>query len=144
MARVVAVCTSDKKGQKKQDVGEGRVREGSGIRDDAHASTESHRQVSLLALASIEKMQAMGADVGPGAFAENLTIEGMQLYTLPLGTRFAVGEDVILEMTQIGKECHDRCAIFKQVGTCVMPLEGVFTRVIKGGMVKAGDGIKII
>ncbi len=144
MARVVAVCTSDKKGQKKQDVGEGRFKEGYGIIDDAHASTESHRQVSLLALASIEKMQAMGADVGPGAFAENLTIEGMQLYTLPLGTRFAVGEDVILEMTQIGKECHDRCAIFKQVGTCVMPLEGVFTRVIKGGMVKAGDGIKII
>ena len=144
MASVVAVCTSDKKGQKKQVVGQGRFKEGYGIIDDAHANAESHCQVSLLALASIEKMQAMGADVGPGAFAENLTIEGMQLHTLPLGTRFAIGEDVILEMTQIGKECHDRCAIFKQVGTCVMPTEGVFTRVIKGGVVKAGDGIKII
>ena len=144
MARVVAVCTSDKKGQKKQQVGEGSFRENFGITGDAHADAESHRQVSLLALASIEKMQAIGADVGPGAFAENLTVEGMQLYTLPLGTRFAIGEKVILELTQIGKECHDRCAIFKQVGTCVMPLEGVFTRVIKGGVVKAGDEVKLV
>ena len=144
MARVVAVCTSDKKGQKKQQVGEGSFRENYGITGDAHADAESHRQVSLLALASIEKMQAIGADVGPGAFAENLTVEGMQLYTLPLGTRFAIGEKVILELTQIGKECHDRCAIFKQVGTCVMPLEGVFTRVIKGGVVKAGDEVKLV
>ena len=82
--------------------------------------------------------------MGPGAFAKNLTIEGMQLYTLPLGTRFAIGEDVILEMTQIGKVCHDHCAIFKQVGTCIMPLEGIFTQVIKGGVVKSGDGIRII
>ena len=144
MASVVAVCTSDKKGQKKQQVGEASLRENFGITSDAHADAKSHRQVSLLALASIEKMQAMGADVGPGAFAENLTVEGMQLYTLPLGTRFVIGESVILELTQVGKECHDRCAIFKQVGTCVMPLEGVFTRVIKGGVVKAGDEVKLV
>ncbi|MFC1865723.1 MOSC domain-containing protein [Chloroflexota bacterium] len=144
MARVVAVCTSDKKGQKKQQVDEGSFRENFGITGDAHADAESHRQVSLLALASIEKMIAMGADVGPGAFAENLTVDGMRLYTLPLGTRFAIGESVILELTQIGKECHDRCEIFKQVGTCVMPLEGVFTRVMKGGVVKAGDEVKVV
>ena len=144
MARVVAVCTSEKKGQKKQDVGEGIFKKGYGIIEDAHASAESHRQVSLLALTSIEKMRAKGADVGPGAFAENLTIEGMQIHTLPLGTHFAIGEDVILEMTQIGKVCHDHCAIFKQVGTCIMPLEGIFKQVIKGGVVKSGDGIRII
>ncbi len=144
MARVVAVCISDAKGQKKRDVGRGILKKSYGILGDAHADAGSHRQVSLLALDSIEKMQGLGADVGPGAFAENLTIEGMQLHTLPLGTRFAIGDNAVLEMTQIGKECHDRCAIFKQVGTCVMPLEGVFTRVIKGGVVKVGDNVRII
>ncbi len=143
MAKIVAVCVSDKKGQKKKDVGQGDFREGYGIIGDAHADAKSHRQVSLLAIASIEKMQNMGADVGPGAFAENLTVEGLEVHTLPLGTRFAIGESVILEMTQIGKKCHDRCAIFKQVGTCVMPLEGVFTKVIKGGAVKVGDELKL-
>ena len=86
----------------------------------------------------------MGAKVGPGAFAENLTVEGIEPFKLPVGTRFGIGGDIVLEMTQIGKECHDHCAIFKQVGTCVMPVEGVFTRVIKGGVVKVGDEIRLI
>ena len=98
----------------------------------------------MLSLSSIEKMRGLGIEVGPGDFAENLTIEGLDLFTLPIGTRFNVGQDIILEMTQICKECHDRCAIFKQVGTCVMPVEGIFVRVIKGGAVKSGDELKVI
>ncbi len=144
MARIVAVCSSEKKGQRKKAIEEGILRKEYGLVGDAHADSSWHRQVSMLALASIEKIRALGADVGPGDFAENLTIEGMELFTLPIGTRFSVGEDIILEMTQIGKECHDRCAIFKQVGTCVMPIEGIFTRVIKGGRVRSGDELKVI
>jgi len=111
---------------------------------DAHANNDSHRQVSLLAMSSIEKMREMGAKVGPGDFAENLTIEGMELFTLPVGTRLNIGSDIVFEMTQIGKECHEHCAIFKQVGICVMPKEGIFTRVINGGVVKVGDELKKI
>ena len=144
MARIVAVCSSEKKGQRKKAIEEGILRKEYGLVGDAHADSSWHRQVSMLALASIEKIRALGADVGPGDFAENLTIEGLELFTLPIGTRFSVGEDIILEMTQIGKECHDRCAIFKQVGTCVMPIEGIFTRVIKGGRVRSGDELKVI
>ena len=144
MAKIIAVCTSDRKGCKKKDVGAGLLKEDYGLEGDAHAFAGSHRQLSLLSLASIEKMLALGADVGPGAFAENLTVEGLELYTLPIGTRLGVGNGIILEVTQIGKECHDRCAIFRQVGTCVMPTEGIFTRIIKGGKVKAGDEIRVI
>lgn len=144
MAKVVAVCSSEKKGQRKKAIKEGILKEEYGLIGDAHADSSWHRQVSLLALSSVKKMRALGVDVGPGDFAENLTIEGMELFTLPIGTRFRVGQDVILEMTQIGKECHDRCAIFKQVGTCVMPIEGIFTRVIKGGGVRSGDEFKVI
>ena len=144
MARIVAVCSSEKKGQRKKAIKEGILRKEYGLVGDAHADSSWHRQVSMLALASIEKIRALGADVGPGDFAENLTIEGLELFTLPIGTRFSVGQDIILEMTQIGKECHDRCAIFKQVGTCVMPIEGIFTRVIKGGRVRSGDELKVI
>ncbi len=144
MARIVAVCSSEKKGQRKKAIEEGILRKEYGLVGDAHADSSWHRQVSMLALASIEKIRALGADVGPGDFAENLTIEGLELFTLPIGTRFSVGQDIILEMTQIGKECHDRCAIFKQVGTCVMPIEGIFTRVIKGGRVRSGDELKVI
>ena len=114
-----------------------------GLVGDAHADSSWHRQVSMLAQSSIDKMRALGVDVGPGDFAENLTIEGMEIFTMPIGTRFSVGQDIILEMTQIGKECHDHCAIYKQVGTCIMPTEGIFTRVIKGGVVKAGDELKL-
>jgi MOSC domain-containing protein YiiM len=144
MMKIVAVCISNKKGCKKKAVAEGILKRGYGIIGDAHANNDSHRQVSLLAISSIEKMRKMGAEVGPGDFAENLTIEGIELFTLPVGTRLGIGDDIILEMTQIGKECHDHCAIFKQVGTCVMPTEGVFTKVIKGGVVKVGDKLEII
>jgi MOSC domain-containing protein YiiM len=144
MARVIAICTSSKKGTKKKVIAEGVVKEGYGLVGDAHADSGWHRQVSLLALSSIDKMRRLGATVGPGDFAENLTIEGMELFSLPIGTRLGVGEDIVLEVTQIGKECHSHCAIFKQVGICVMPTEGIFTRVIKGGTVKAGDDIRVV
>jgi MOSC domain-containing protein YiiM len=144
MAKIVAVCTSENKGCKKQASEEGILKEDYGLIGDAHAESGNHRQLSLLAIESIEKIRKLGADVCPGDFAENLTTEGIELFTQPIGTRFSVGDGVILELTQIGKECHDRCAIFKQVGTCVMPLEGIFTRIISGGVVRAGDEIKII
>ena len=144
MAKIIAVCASEKKGCKKKASKEGTLKEDYGLIGDAHADFGNHRQLSLLAIESIEKIRKLGADVGPGDFAENLTTEGIELFTLPIGKRFGIGDNVILELTQIGKECHDRCAIFKQVGTCVMPVEGIFTRIISGGVVKVGDEIKII
>ena len=144
MAKIIAVCVSEKKGEKKKTIKEGVLKEEYGLIGDAHADSSWHRQVSMLSQSSVDKMQALGVDVGPGDFAENLTIEGMDLFSLPIGTRFSVGQDIILEMTQIGKECHDRCAIYQQVGTCIMPTEGIFTRVIKGGKVRSGDEVKII
>jgi MOSC domain-containing protein YiiM len=144
MAKIIAVCKSEKKGCKKKASKEGILKEDYGLAGDAHADFGNHRQLSLLAIESIEKIRKLGVDVGPGDFAENLTTEGIELFTLPIGKRFGIGDDVILELTQIGKECHDRCAIFKQVGTCVMPVEGVFTRIISGGVVKVGDEIKVI
>jgi len=143
MAKIIAVCRSDKKGTKKKPVICGTFKREFGMLTDAHASSEWHRQVSLLALESIEKMRKMGVKVGPGDFAENLTTEGMELVSLPIGTRLSVGKDVELEVSQIGKECHTRCAIFQQVGTCVMPTEGIFARVIKGGDIKAGDTLRV-
>lgn len=144
MAKVIAVCRSDKKGTRKQVVPEGSFKEEFGMLTDAHADCNTHRQVSLLATESIEKMRQLGLNVGPGDFAENLTTEEIDLVTLPVGTRLAVGKNVVLEISQIGKECHTRCAIFQQVGTCIMPEEGVFARVIKGGTVTAGDDIQTI
>ncbi|UCG53893.1 MAG: MOSC domain-containing protein [Dehalococcoidia bacterium] len=144
MAKIIAVCKSDKKGCKKQASEEGTLKKDYGLVGDAHADFGSHRQLSLLAMESIQKICDLGADVYPGDFAENLTTEGIELHTMPIGTRFSIGDDVVLELTQIGKECHDRCAIFKQVGTCVMPVEGIFTKVISGGVVKVGDKIKKI
>ncbi len=143
MGRIIAVCTSDKKGTKKQDVKEGLLKKDFGLVGDAHADFYTQRQVSLLALESIEKMRAFGLDVGPGDFAENLTTEGIDLMSLPVGTHISVGERVVLEITQIGKECHTKCDIYRQVGRCVMPDEGVFARVIRGGRVKVGDTIQV-
>lgn len=144
MAKIVAVCKSEEKGCRKKASAEGALKEDYGLIGDAHAEFGSHRQLSLLAIESIEKIRKLGADVNPGDFAENITTDGIELHTLPIGTRFKVGNEIILELTQIGKECHDRCAIFKQVGTCVMPVEGVFTRIINGGVVRVGDEIKVI
>jgi MOSC domain-containing protein YiiM len=143
IATVLAVCKSKDKGTKKKPVDSGLVKEEFGLVDDAHADCTTHRQISLLAEESIEKMRQMGLKVGPGDFAENLTTQGIDLPALPIGTRLLVGQEVLLEVSQIGKECHTRCAIFQQVGTCIMPLEGVFARVIRGGVVKPGDSIEV-
>jgi len=143
MAKIIAVCRSQKKGTKKEDVKEGYLHQDYGLADDAHADCSTHRQVSLLAIESIDKMRSLGFDLSPGDFAENLTTEGIDLVSVPIGTKLSVGQDVILEMTQIGKECHTACAIRRQVGQCIMPEEGVFTKVIRGGQVRAGDQIRI-
>ncbi|MFC2066255.1 MOSC domain-containing protein [Chloroflexota bacterium] len=143
MASVVAVCKSKKKGTKKEAVAEGFLEENYGLVDDAHADCLTHRQVSLLAIESIDKMRSLGFDLTPGDFAENITTEGIDLVSVPIGTKLFVGAEIILEMSQIGKECHTACAIRRQVGKCIMPEEGVFTRVIRGGLVKPKDIIKI-
>ncbi|HXX59271.1 MAG TPA: MOSC domain-containing protein [Dehalococcoidales bacterium] len=140
---IVAVSTSEKKGTKKNPVACGILRTGYGLEGDAHADSTWHRQVSLLAQESIDKMRAMGVDVGPGDFAENITTKGINLLALPIGTRLKIGDDILLEVTQIGKECHTKCAIFQQVGTCVMPTEGIFVRVLNGGEVKPGNIITV-
>ncbi len=144
MATVLAVCTSEKKGMRKQAVPEGILKENFGFEGDGHADSQTHRQVSLLAMESIATMQAQGLDVGPGDFAENITTEGITVHELPVGTRLNIGGESLVEVTQIGKECHTRCAIFYQAGTCVMPTEGIFVRVLRGGRVKAGDTIQVV
>jgi len=138
---VLAVCTSQRKGIRKHDVGEAELRPDWGIVGDAHAA-DWHRQVSLLAWESIEKMRALGLNVNTGSFAENITTEGISLVDLPIGTRLRLGETLV-EVTQIGKECHSRCAIYTQAGDCVMPREGIFVRVHEGGRVRAGDTIVV-
>jgi MOSC domain-containing protein YiiM len=142
MAQVLAVCISENKGERKKPVEAVELRENHGIVGDAHAG-DWHRQVSLLASESIDKMRALGLDVTAGDFAENITTSGIDLVSLPIGTRLQVGE-TLLEVTQIGKECHTRCAIFYQAGDCVMPKEGIFARVITGGMVRPRDEIKTV
>ena len=142
-AEVVEVSISKEKGTRKENIPEGVLIENHGFRDDAHAG-DWHRQVSLLAMESIEKIRAKGLDVGPGDFAENITTRGIDLVNLPIGTRLKVGEEVLMEVTQIGKECHTRCAIYYQAGDCVMPREGIFTKVLKGGRVKKSDPIVVI
>lgn len=141
--KIVAVCTSPKKGMRKKNVGEGRLIPDFGVENDAHGGPW-HRQVSLLALESIDKMRAKGLDVNPGDFAENLTTEGMELFTLPIGTKLRIGADSLGEVTQIGKECHAHCAIYYQAGDCVMPKEGIFIKVLEGGKVATGDIIEVI
>jgi len=143
MAKVVAVCTSEKKGTRKQAIAEGLFEEEHGLVGDAHAGVLPDRQVSLLAIASIDKMRSRGLELKPGDFAENITIEGMNLHQLPVGTRLAIGDQVLLEISQIGKECHTACAIRRQVGQCIMPEEGIFARVLRGGKVRPGDKVII-
>ncbi len=142
-AKVISVNVSDKKGVRKKPVDKALVKTDYGIEGDAHASSEWHRQISLLALESIRKMQEMGLEVKPGDFAENITTEGLDLVSLPLGTKINLGSEVIGEVSQIGKECHTRCAIYYQAGDCVMPKEGIFVKVIKGGKIKEGDKIVV-
>ncbi|HEX8949983.1 MAG TPA: MOSC domain-containing protein [Dissulfurispiraceae bacterium] len=128
---------------RKKPVEDAVIAENCGIEGDAHASSAWHRQVSLLALESIRKMQAMGLDVKPGDFAENITTEGLELVSLPIGTKMSIGSEVVGEVSQIGKECHTRCAIYYQAGDCVMPKEGIFIRVLKGGRIRKGDKIEV-
>lgn len=143
MAKIIAVNISEKKGTPKKSIDEGVLIENFGFEGDAHAG-KWHRQVSLLASESIEKAKGMRTDgLCHGVFAENLTTEGITLYTLPVGTLLKVGDEAVLEVTQIGKECHEGCAISKLVGQCVMPREGIFAKVIKGGRVRPGDEISV-
>jgi MOSC domain-containing protein YiiM len=142
--KVISVNISDKKGLRKKPVEEIIVKEGFGIEGDAHASSEWHRQVSLLALESINKMRDAGLDVHPGDFAENITTEGIDLISLAVGTEIRIGSEVVGEVSQIGKECHTRCEIYYQAGDCVMPKEGIFVKVVKGGKVATGDPIEIV
>lgn len=141
--KVLAVCISEKKGERKKNVGSCQLLENFGLQGDGHGG-DWHRQVSLLATESIAKMRAAGLDVGPGDFAENLTTEGLELFSLPIGTRLQLSGGALLEVTQIGKICHDRCAIYYQAGDCVMPKEGIFARVLQGGLVSEGDSITVV
>ena len=143
VGEIVAVCTSRDKGERKTDVGVAELVVGFGLSGDAHGG-DWHRQVSLLAQESIAKMRAAGLEVGPGDFAENLTTRGLDLCGLPVGSRLQVGDTALLELTQLGKVCHERCAIYYQAGDCVMPREGVFAVVKRGGFVKVGDRIQVV
>lgn len=139
--KVLAVCISERKGTMKHPVSEAQLRAGHGIEGDAH-SGPWHRQVSLLATESVEPMRAVLPELPAGVFAENILIEGLELKTLPIGTRLRVG-GALLEVTQIGKECHSHCEIFKKMGECIMPTNGIFTRVLHGGVMKEGDEINV-
>ena len=143
IGRVVSINISDKRGVRKKPRKEAVIKKDFGIEDDAHASSHWHRQVSLLALESIRKMQAMGLKVNPGDFAENITTEGLDLLNFPVGTRMTIGNNIEVEVSQIGKKCHSRCEIYNQAGDCVMPKEGIFVKVLKGGKIKEGDEITI-
>lgn len=142
MGNVIAVCTSPQKGTQKTNVGTAIFVEDWGIEGDAHAG-KWHRQVSLLSHDKIEAFRARGAQVEDGAFGENLVVSGIDFRTLPIGTRFQCN-DVVLELTQIGKECHNGCEIYKIMGDCIMPREGVFTRVLHGGTISVGDTLRIL
>lgn len=141
--KVIAVNISEKKGVPKRTIEQGEFRVDHGLVGDAHAGNW-HRQVSLLGIESINKMKALGIEgLCTGKFAENLTTEGLELWKIPVGTKLRIG-DTLQEVTQIGKECHVKCAIFQEIGSCVMPTEGIFTKVLKAGTVKAGDEIEVL
>ena len=137
MGKVIAVCISEQKGTQKKNVGTARFIEDWGIEGDAHAG-KWHRQVSLLSHDRVEEFRARGAVVESGAFGENLVVEGFDFKVLPIGTKFRCGE-VLLELTQVGKECHSHCEIYKVMGDCIMPREGVFTKVLHSGTISVGD-----
>jgi MOSC domain-containing protein YiiM len=140
--KVVSININSRKGMRKKPIKEAEIITDHGIKDDAHASGTWHRQISLLALESIKKMQEKGLSVKPGDFAENITTEGIDLLELPIGRRMKIG-NVEAEVSQIGKECHTRCAIYYLAGDCVMPKEGIFVKVLKGGKIREGDEIVV-
>ena len=141
--RIRAISVSEQRGTQKANVPEAQLQAGFGVVGDAHAGNW-HRQVSLLAVESIDKMVAKGANVKPGNFAENITTEGIVLMALDLGSKLKVGESIELEITQIGKKCHTRCEIFEQIGDCIMPREGIFAKVTRAGSIHVGDLIEVI
>ena len=142
MGKILALCISEKKGTLKTEINEDNFIEDFGIENDAHAG-KWHRQVSLLEFNKIDEFRKKGANVDFGAFGENIVLEGIELHTLPIGQLIKIG-DVLLEVTQIGKKCHDKCQIYYQVGECIMPKNGIFTKVLKGGKVKVGDECSLV
>ena len=141
--KIESIAISKKKGTRKTPVSTVRLKEGHGIQGDAHAGPW-HRQVSLLAMEDIHGMQAKGIDVSFGDFAENIATSGIDLPGLPIGSHLRIGNTVLLEITQIGKECHNKCAIYYQAGDCIMPKRGIFARVITGGEISCNDDIQIM
>ena len=142
MAKIHGICISEKKGTRKHQVPEAELIEEWGIRDDAHAG-KWHRQVSLLGLEQIEEFRRRGAEVQFGDFGENIIVDEISLKELPIGTKLQAGK-ILLEVTQIGKDCHSHCEIYKTMGDCIMPREGIFTRVLKGGTLHVGDTIELV
>lgn len=142
MGKIRAICISEKRGTQKRSIPEAEFIEDWGIKGDAHAG-KWHRQVSLLSYEKIEEFKSLGVSVKDGDFGENMVVSGVDFARLPVGTRFRIG-DVVLELSQIGKECHHGCAIAQAVGTCIMPTEGVFARVLKGGPVRVGDRLVVV
>jgi MOSC domain-containing protein YiiM len=142
-AKIIAVSISPLTGTKKKNVYQGILMENYGLLGDGHADNETHRQLSLLAIESIQKMRDLGLDVDPGDFAENITTEGISLKDLPIGTKIIMGNNSILEVTQIGKECHSPCEIGKTVGNCIMPTDGIFCKVLVGGKIRVGDELTV-
>jgi molybdopterin adenylyltransferase len=141
--RVKAISVSEKKGRRKKNVPEAQLRFDHGIIGDAHAG-KWHRQISLLSFESISEAVAQGSMVSPGDFAENITTEGIDLQSLRVGDRLNLGKGIELEITQMGKRCHTKCEIYKKLGDCIMPRDGIFAKVIKGGVIKVGDEIEVI
>lgn len=144
MAKVIAVCTSEATGTSKKPIACGVFRVGHGLVGDSHAGLDRVREVSLLAWESIDRFNRQGYSFRPGDFAENITTEGIELPLLPVGSRLEVGGEVLLEVTQIGKKCHLKCDIYKEVGRCIMPKEGIFAAVVRGGEIRAGAPIKLV
>lgn len=142
MGKVMAINISENKGTQKKNIHSARLIENFGIENDAHAGNW-HRQVSLLSYEKIEEFKAKGASIQDGSFGENLIISGYDLKTLPIGTQLRCGE-VLLEVTQIGKSCHSRCEIYKIMGDCIMPREGIFAKVLHGGVISEGDDIEVL
>ncbi len=142
MGQIIAICTSEKKGTQKYEIPTATFRVDHGMEGDAHAGNW-HRQVSLLSHEKVVEFRARGVEVDSGAFGENLVISGFDFKSLAIGTKFKCN-DVILELTQIGKECHAHCAIFHAVGDCIMPREGVFTKVLHPGTISVGDEFVIL
>lgn len=142
MMKIISLAVSKKKGTRKKIVEEALLIQDHGIEGDAHAGPW-HRQVSFLAAESIEKARSQGLEVTFGDFAENIATSGIDWQNIPVGTQLRLGDTVLVEVTQIGKECHTRCAIYYKAGDCIMPKEGIFARVLKGGRIRPGDTIQI-